>query len=352
MRGQSFGAGALIAVAVIALVAGGLAGGVAGAAAPLLLNGTGRASASTIATADRSNGVAVNVTIRLTEESAIIQAAERVSPGVVTVQTNARPTIFRSAEPVGVGSGIIFDRRGYILTNRHVVEGAREIAVVLNDGRRFPVTLLGLDPLTDLAILRLPDGDYPAVEIGDSANLRPGQLVLAIGNPLGAYQNSVTAGVVSAVNRTIEADQTPRQEALNDLIQTDAAINPGNSGGPLVNALGQVIGVNTVIAARAQNIGFAIAINSAKPIMASAVESNRVIRPWIGIRYLPISQQMAATNGLPVDHGVYVVSENALRPAVEPNSPAARAGIRSGDIITHLNGQRLDNTRSLADVMQ
>jgi S1-C subfamily serine protease len=345
MQSGRFGCVHLGLAALVSLVVGSAAGAGAALIVPSVAS---QPAAST----ERAPAAQVNVTLRLSEESAIIQAAERVGPAVVTLQTSNRVSFYRTGEISGFGSGVIFDRRGYVLTNKHVIEGARQIVAVLADGRRVDATPLGLDPLTDLAIVKLQEGDYPVAELGDSSDLRPGQLVIAIGSPLGSYQNSVTAGVVSAVNRTIDADQTNRGEPLHDLIQTDAAINPGNSGGPLVNALGQVIGINTVIASRAQNIGFAISINSAKPIVASAIEQNRVVRPWLGIRYLPNSQAVAAAQGLPIDYGVLIYSENSRLPAVEPNSPAARAGLRQGDIITELNGQRLDATRSLADVIQ
>ncbi|MCL6649921.1 MAG: trypsin-like peptidase domain-containing protein [Chloroflexi bacterium] len=330
------------------------------AALSLIVGGAGGAGAATLIAASWNRPTAgerppvaqVNVTLRLNEESAVIQAAERVGPAVVTLQTSTRVSFYRSFEVSGFGSGVIFDQRGYVLTNKHVIEGARQIIAILSDGRRVEATLVGRDPLTDLAVLQLAPGDYPVAELGDSSDLKPGQLVIAIGSPLGSYQNSVTTGVVSALNRTIEADQTNSGEALHDLIQADAAINPGNSGGPLVNSLGQVIGINTVIASRAQNIGFAIAINSAKPVVQSVIETGRVVRPWLGIRYLPNNQQLAALQGLPVDYGVLVYSDTPRLPAVEPNSPAARAGLRAGDIILAINGQRLDARRSLADVMQ
>ncbi|MFN8534271.1 MAG: trypsin-like peptidase domain-containing protein [Dehalococcoidia bacterium] len=346
MQSGRFGCLQLALVGLISLIVG----GAAGAGASMIVTAVTGQRTTTIV--DRSPAAQANVTVRLTEESAITQAAERVGPAVVTLQTSSRVSYYRSGEISGFGSGVIFDKQGYVLTNKHVIEGARQIIAVLADGRRVDATPLGLDPLTDLAVVKLQEGEYPTAELGDSSDLRPGQLVIAIGSPLGSYQNSVTTGVVSALNRTIEADQTSRGEPLHDLIQTDAAINPGNSGGPLVNALGQVIGINTVIASRAQNIGFSISINSAKPVVTSVIEQKRVVRPWLGIRYLPNSQQVAAAQGLPIDFGVLIHSENSSLPAVEPNSPAARAGLRQGDIITELNGQRLDANRSLADVIQ
>lgn len=332
----------LAMVAVISVLIGAIAGGTAGVLVPRWMN------PGQIVQVSQGPAAIADVQVTLTETSAITQAAEKIGPAVVTLQTSSRiSSSVRSVE--GVGSGIIFDARGYVLTNRHVIENATNIVAVLTDGRRLNATILGTDPLTDLAVVRLPDGTYPVADIGDSGALRPGQLVVAVGSPLGTYQNSVTSGVVSAVNRTVDVDQAT---TLYDLIQTDAAINPGNSGGPLVNSIGQVIGINTVVAARAQNIGFSIAINSAKPVMQSAIEQNKIVRPWLGIVYQPITKEFAAIQNLPTEYGVYVFSDRASQPAVQPNGPAARAGIQQGDILLEVNGQRLDENRSMADVIQ
>ena len=181
----------------------------------------------------------------------------------------------------GIGSGVIFDPNGWILTNKHVVTGSDELTVKLKDGREFAGTVYGVDTLTDLAIVKVEGKDLPSAKIGDSGTIRVGQLAIAIGSPLGTYTNTVTAGIVSALGRSIDVESG----RINNLIQTDTAINPGNSGGPLLDATGAVIGINTAVARTAEGIGFAIPINIAKPIMQQALAGKELERPWIGIRY-------------------------------------------------------------------
>ncbi|MEK7872610.1 MAG: trypsin-like peptidase domain-containing protein, partial [Chloroflexota bacterium] len=224
----------------------------------------------------------------------------------------------------GAGSGIIFDPAGFIITNNHVIEGARQISVLLPDDRTFEAQVVGRDKMTDLAVLKIKGDNLPVARLGNSETLRAGEWVIAIGNALALPGGpTVTVGVVSAVGRSVPE---PSGTVLNNVIQTDAAINPGNSGGPLINLRGEVVGINTVIASEAQGIGFAIAINEAKPIVAQLQSSGRVIWPWIGVSVQDVTRRMAIQLRLPVTEGVLVQD-------VQRGGPADRATMRAGDVI-------------------
>jgi serine protease Do len=290
------------------------------------------------------------------DQSAITRAAEMVSPAVVTITTRVgEATDPFSLPEAGVGSGIIYDAAGWVLTNRHVVGGATQVTVELQDGRDdIQGTVYGEDTLTDLAIVKIEATDLPVATIGDSAALKPGQLAVAIGSPLGTFTNSVTAGVISALGRQIPVTDpvTGDLRRLRNVIQTDAAINPGNSGGALVDAAGTVIGVNTAVASNAQGIGFAIPINIAKPIMNQAVAGEPLARPWIGIIYDPIDRNLAQEENLPIDYGALIArGPVGDRQPVEPGGPADQAGLQPGDIITAIDGRRLDVSNSLDDIL-
>jgi S1-C subfamily serine protease len=290
------------------------------------------------------------------DQSAVTRAAELVSPAVVTITTRVgEATDPFSLPEAGVGSGIIYDAAGWVLTNRHVVGGAKQVTVELQDGRDdIQGTVYGEDTLTDLAIVKIEAGDLPVAMLGNSAELKPGQLAVAIGSPLGTFTNSVTAGVISALGRQIPVSDpvTGELRRLRNVIQTDAAINPGNSGGALVDAAGLVIGVNTAVASNAQGIGFAIPINIAKPIMEQALAGQPLARPWIGIIYDPIDRNLAEEENLPIDYGALIAREPiGNRQPVEPGGPANQAGIQAGDIITAIDGVRIDATHSLDDVL-
>ncbi len=283
-----------------------------------------------------------------------MRVAETVSPAVVTITaTTGEGTDPFALPPTGIGSGVIYDAAGWILTNRHVVSDATSVRVRLADGREVAGRVYGVDTLTDLAIVKIDGTDLPVAQLGDSALLRPGQLAIAIGSPLGTYSNSVTSGVVSALGRNnvpVTDPVTGETRRLNNLIQTDAAINPGNSGGPLVDELGQIVGINTAVASEAQGIGFAIPINIAKPIMRQAVAGQPLQRPYIGVNYLAIDRNVANDRDLPIDYGVLIVP-SATNPAILPGSPAQMAGLQAGDIITAINGRRIDANNGLDDVL-
>ncbi len=267
---------------------------------------------------------------------AVINAAERVSPSVVNIEVHKSPggkqtTNFRLPEEMrGSGSGFIFTPDGFVLTNSHVVHQANKIDVALSDGRRFQGDLVGDDPETDLAVVRINGPKFVAAPMGDSQKIRVGQLVIAIGNPYG-FQCTVTSGVVSALGRSL---RSMSGRLIDNVIQTDAALNPGNSGGPLVNSQGEVIGVNTAVILPAQGICFAIAINTAKYVAARLIKEGKIRRSYIGLggQNVPLLRRFVRFFHLPVESGVLVVS-------VEKNSPAQRAGLSEGDVIVGFENQ-------------
>ena len=267
---------------------------------------------------------------------AVVGAARKVSPAVVRIDsagTSGAPRALRRGpqQPLGSGSGFIFAPDGFILTNSHVVSGAETLSVTLADGRgRFPATLVGDDPETDLAVLRVDADDLVAARLGDSGALVVGQLVVAIGNPYG-FQCTVTAGVVSALGRSLRS-RTGR--LIDDVIQTDAPLNPGNSGGPLVTSRGEVVGVNTAIILPGQGISFAIAANTASFVVGHLMREGRVRRSRVGVggQNVPIPPRLARHHGLVAATGVLVLS-------VERGSPAERAGLMEGDVIVGFDGR-------------
>lgn len=331
----------LAPVVAVALVVGIISGALTSVAVSNMLHSDVTPSAS---------GSLTNVTgqsVRLEESSAVTESVKKVLPAVVTISSTSGGALGGGG---GVGSGFLFDARGWILTNRHVVSGADSLSVRLNDTREFPGKVYGIDTLTDLAIVKIDATGLPTAQLGVSASLQQGQLAIAIGNPLGTFENSVTTGVVSGLGRQITAGDAGNQSAeqLNNLIQTDAAINPGNSGGPLIDSGGHVIGINTAVSQNAQGIGFAIPIDVAKPIVAQALAGKPLARPWIGVFYQPVTKQLAQTEHLAVDYGALVSSSDSTSPAVFPGSPAEAAGLRSGDVIVTVDGQRIDQDHDLS----
>jgi S1-C subfamily serine protease len=291
---------------------------------------------------------ATNQPVTIDESSATIDVAAAVSPAVVRITTGGSADTSTGVIPAtGVGSGFIYDAAGWILTNRHVIEGSDSLEVELNDGRILSGTVYGIDTLTDLAIVKVDASGLPTAAIGDSSALKVGQLVIAIGSPLGTYSNSVTSGIVSAKGRSITTDGN---QNLNNLIQTDAAINPGNSGGPLLDANGSVVGINTAIAADSNGIGFAIPVDIARPIMEQAVAGDELARPYMGVVYRALDRQYSEANGLDVTDGALIIpggSPGNPTPAVVPDSPADQAGLREGDIIVKVDDQPIDGDNPL-----
>lgn len=294
----------------------------------------------------------------LEESNAIIDASTKVSGAVVSITTKSTTTdVFgQTYESDGAGSGFIITSDGLILTNKHVVADATaKYTVVMKDGTTYDATIQSTDPVYDLAVIKINARNLPVVELGDSDQLQVGQWVIAVGNALGKFQNSVTAGVISSKNRQIQASDSSGSstETLSGLLQTDAAINPGNSGGPLVNLAGQVIGIDTAVASNAQGIGFAIPINTVKSAIDSIKKTGKIVRPYLGVRYFEITPDVAKSSNLPVDHGALVQRGSGLTDfAVVPGSPADKAGIVENDIIESVNGTAIDGNNTLLSLIQ
>jgi S1-C subfamily serine protease len=290
--------------------------------------------------------------------AAIRDVAQKVKPAVVQITNEQTQVNFFTQQPftvpAGVGSGIIYDNQGHILTNDHVVEGAQALLVSLPDGRSFKAKLVGADPLTDLAVLQISGSNLPVAEIGDSTQLQVGDWVVAIGNALALPGGpTVSAGVVSALGRTVQepgSSSTSSGPFLFDVIQTDAPINPGNSGGPLVNLAGQVIGINTLVAGQAepgvqaQGIGFAISMAAAKPVADQLVATGKVVHPSLGIQYVPLNPAIAFQLGIQQTEGIVVAN-------VVAGSPADKAGLQPRDVITAVDNTPLKSDSALAQLI-
>lgn len=283
--------------------------------------------------------------------SPIINIAEEVGPAVVGISNRRSSSLFGENHPSfvqGTGSGVIFDAQGYIVTNNHVVEGASEILVTLANGKEIIGKIVGRDPRTDLAVVKIDPkeaGELKVAKFGHSAKLQVGELAVAIGNPLGLeLARTVTAGIISALDRSVTVG-----EQRFTLIQTDAAINPGNSGGALVNETGEVIGINSVkiIADRVEGLNFAIPIDSAKPIINDLIKHGRVMRPWLGIIFagVTINDELQKEYDLAVNHGIVV--NNVVK-----DGPAAAAGMKENDIITNVAGQKIETFRDLQEAIE
>lgn len=295
------------------------------------------------------------------DENAVIMARRKVAPAVVYIDTvrtvtgGSIPEVFRDLLPGfnspfegqkreqrGTGSGFIIDPTGHILTNEHVVHGADQLMVTLKDGRKYPGRVVGADQKTDLAVVKIDAKNLPYAELGDSNVLEPGQWVVAIGNPFG-FHETVTFGIISALGRSLE---NPDESGY--LIQTDAAINPGNSGGPLIDLNGRVVGINEAILSNAQGMGFAIPINLARTNLTELIQKGKITRPptpWIGIAMLPLNEELV--NYLKIDFktGVYVES-------IADQSPAAKAGLKAGDVIKSLNRTVMDSPETLVKTVK
>ena len=313
------------------------------------------------------------------EKSQIIDTIKKVIPSVVSISISKYLTIYENpfgqssfgpefdqmfATPkekkkvkIGGGSGFIVDKSGIILTNRHVViDPDAEYIVILNDGKKFKAEILARDPINDVAIIKIKDeNNLPILELGDSSNLELGQTVIAIGNTLGAFQNTVSVGVVSGLSRRIKAfDIFDKQtQSLKGLIQTDAAINPGNSGGPLVDIEGKAIGINCAVVFGAENVGFTIPISLAKKDLNDLKKYGKIRQPFLGVRYVPINKKIQKEYNFPVNYGVLVISDGVPgREAIISGGPAEKAGIKETDIILEVQNKKITPENSLEEILQ
>ncbi len=338
----------VVLAVVVGIVGGGVMGGFAGYYAAQLsapTNVVAPVSAASSVSSTQPSNPGATTSLTLKEDSAVIDAVNKVKPAVVTVINNMQPQrgfFGRSVAPTASGSGVIIDPKGYIVTNNHVIDGEQSLQVIFADGSKADATVVGADTVLDIAVIKV-NGSVPAVaQFGNSNSLEPGQVAIAIGSPLGDYRGTVTVGVVSGLNRTVGQDQ--------GLIQTDAAINNGNSGGPLVDSLGQVIGINTLVVRStndgnvAEGLGFAIPSNLVRDVANQLIAQGHVEHPYIGVSYQPVDQQVASALNLTTTQGVVVMQ-------VEAGSPADQAGLQQNDVITALNGQPIDENHSLVSVL-
>jgi len=308
------------------------------------------------------------------DDKRVIKVIKKVMPSVVSIAIAERltdlekqfpkdfnPTIpdgtvdDRGMVQTGGGPGFIVAPNGLILTNKHVVsERKAEYTVILADGRTFPAKILSRDPINDVAILKIAVDGLPCVKLGDATKLELGQSLIAIGNALGIFRNTVSVGIVSGLSRSITAQAEPDAppQEMRGLIQTDAAINPGNSGGPIVDRDGCVVGVNAAIVSGAQNIGFAIPVNAARRDIDDIKKFGRINRPLLGVRYTMIDDVLKKKMGLSVNYGAYVMRESEHDYAVVPESPAEKAGIKEKDIILEFNGKHLDRDHPIVDFLE
>ena len=294
--------------------------------------------------------------VTVQEDSAITDAVKKMSPSVVSIliTRNVQDYFFgETLQQQGGGTGFVVTADGLIMTNKHVASAADKMTVVTSDGQSYEGKVAALDPTNDIALIKIEAKNLPVVDLGDSDSLVVGQRVIAIGNALGEYQNTVTSGIISSRKRSITAsDSMGSGSRLEGVIQTDAAINPGNSGGPLVNIEGQVVGINTAIDSQGQSIGFAIPINIAKSALKSFLDKGKIIRPMLGVRYVALTKDIASLNKLDTKAGALITAGNtpgAL--AVVPGSPADKAGLVENDIITAVNDEKIDEDTGLVTLL-
>ncbi len=316
------------------------------------------------------------------EDSAVVNVVEKATPAVVSIiitkdvpkfrsffenpNDNSFPFFFNPFEnrnqngnetekkKIGGGSGFFVSSDGMIVTNKHVVEDAQaDYTAVTSDGKEYQARVLARHPIQDIAVIKIDGGDFPTLDLGDSDNLKVGQTVIAIGNSLGEFANSVSKGIISGLKRNVTAGSGFGQtEQLTNIIQTDAAINPGNSGGPLLDIGGQIIGVNVAMAQGAENVGFALPINQVRKIIETVKSKGKISVPFIGVRYVLVDEDIQKHNNLPFGYGALVLrGQNITDFAVIPGSPADKAGIAENDIILEINGQKLNENNQLADVI-
>lgn len=360
---------AIMVMILISLLAG-MAGGVYGA-----LNLANRPGIQKLFNSAGGNGQAINQSINLNGNSTITDVVQQVSPAVVSIVVskdignqfqlfgspffNNQPGQQGSADSpnvqeVAAGSGFFVSADGLIMTNKHVVSDAQaQYTVVTSDGKEYPAKVMTEDPSNDLAIVKVDINNAPFLAFSDSTQLKLGQNVIAIGNSLGEFQNTVTTGVISGLSRKITAGDQTGSEQLEGIIQTDAAINPGNSGGPLLNLAGQVVGINTATAQQGQSVGFAIPSNDIKVALDSFQRSGKIVRPFIGVRYVMITKAIVDSDHLGRDQGALIIhGQTTADLAVMPGSPADKAGLKEGDIILEADGKQVTEDNPLTSVLK
>ena len=257
---------------------------------------------------------------------------------------------------IGSGSGFIANPEGIVISNRHIIsDQSNRYTVITNDGKKYDAKVLARDPISDIAMLKIEDhGQFPYIKLGDSSKLELGEEVIAIGNAMGIFQNTVSAGIISGLSRSITAQidsGSPVQE-IHGLIQTDAAINPGNSGGPLINMKGDAIGINIAIISSAENIGFTLPINTVKKDLEDLEKYGRIRRPFLGVHYIIIDDHIKNRYKLPVNYGAYIISEKPYSEIIIPGSPADKAGIKERDILLEIDGQKITTKKTVGDILE
>lgn len=381
MAGRTrLGVGLLLVFALmVGVIAGGVVGGgvgylVASRARPAVATASQPVQAQPVSSAEQAQTQAQPLPANA-DDATVVSVTKRVSPAVVTVVNTLRAdaaqaqgqeqlpfpftdpqnpqnpqTPQQENKPRASGSGVIISQDGYVITNNHVVEGEDSLSVYFADGSRHNATLVGSDPLMDVAVLKV-DGAIPAfAPLADSDKIQPGETAIAIGSPLGDFRNSVTVGVVSALNRSVGS--------MEGLIQTDAAINHGNSGGPLLNLQGEVIGINTLVVRgtgstsdQAEGLGFSVPSNIVKTVSDQLIASGKVVYPFLGVSYVQIDPETAVDQNLPVQNGALVQQSQQSQPAVTPGSAADKAGVKDGDIITAIDGTKIGVEKSLRQIL-
>jgi len=333
-----------------------------------------------------SGGQTINQKITVQESSAVIDTVKKASPAVVSIvasedlnkipgygmdpfggnnpfdyffgsggQSQNSQQSSPNIQEVSAGSGFFVSADGLILTNKHVVSNAdASYTVITDDGKKYDAKVVAQDPVNDLAVVKIDISGAPFLNFADSSQIQTGQEVVAIGNSLGEYQNTVTSGIISGIGRSITAGDETGSEDLSGVIQTDAAINPGNSGGPLLNLAGEVVGINTAIDQQGQSVGFALPSNVADKALGSYQKNGKIVRPFLGVRYVLITADIAKQQNLPVDYGALIVRGDTQTDfAVQPGSPADKAGLMENDIILSVNGQKIDSTNNtLTNLLQ
>jgi len=366
-------------IIIVSVLVGGVSGGVFGGLAANggiagILNKNKNAATSSVDISQVTANVAPTITTE--EDQAVVDLVKNVSPAVVSIiakqnysqvygnggslfdqfffgtdsQQNSSGT-----QEIGGGTGFTVTSDGMIITNKHVVtiQGADQYTVVMNDGKSYDAKVIATDPSTDIAIIKIEAKDLPTVTLGDSGSVQIGDTVVAIGNALGEYRNTVTKGIVSGLARTITAgDSAGSSETLHNVIQTDAAINYGNSGGPLLNVSGQVIGINTAISSSGQLIGFALPINVAKQDLTDVQKNGKIERPYLGVRYVPVNTEVQQQEKLSVDYGALLAAgSGANQPAIVSGGPADKAGLKEGDIILEIDGTKVTEDNDLSQIL-